>query len=337
MSKTKICIDAGHFAKYNQSPVNNKYYESDMNWKLHNLLKKYLEEYGFEVVLTRKNQSSDLALHERGMAAKGCALFISVHSNASGTESTDHVEVYRLTDDATTSADDISKAIAEKLAPVIAEVMGTYQGYKILTRKAESDRNKDGILNDNYYGVLHGARLVNVPGLILEHSFHTNLRMTNWLLEDSNLDKLAKAEAAAIAEYFGAKKQIEEVSNNLYRVQAGAFSVKSNAEKYLAQIKAAGFDTYMIYIDGMYKVQIGAYSKKSNADAMLEKVKAAGFDAFITDKGGEGVVQVVKKSNEEIAKEVIKGLWGSGSERKTALENAGYDYKTIQSIVNSLI
>lgn len=41
-----------------------------------------------------------------------------------------------------------------------------------------------------------------------------------------------------------------------------------------------------------------------------------------------------KKSNEEIAKEVIAGKWGNGSARKTALEKAGYNYNTIQKIVN---
>ena len=41
-----------------------------------------------------------------------------------------------------------------------------------------------------------------------------------------------------------------------------------------------------------------------------------------------------KKSNEEIADEVIAGKWGNGDTRKSALANAGYDYNTIQSIVN---
>lgn len=40
------------------------------------------------------------------------------------------------------------------------------------------------------------------------------------------------------------------------------------------------------------------------------------------------------KSNEEIANEVIAGKWGNGDARKSALQNAGYDYATIQSIVN---
>lgn len=45
----------------------------------------------------------------------------------------------------------------------------------------------------------------------------------------------------------------------------------------------------------------------------------------------------VKKSNEKIAKEVVAGKWGNGIARKTALTKAGYDYKTIQSLVNKLL
>lgn len=41
-----------------------------------------------------------------------------------------------------------------------------------------------------------------------------------------------------------------------------------------------------------------------------------------------------KKSNEEIAREVIRGDWGNGDERKRRLTEAGYDYGAVQSIVN---
>lgn len=41
-----------------------------------------------------------------------------------------------------------------------------------------------------------------------------------------------------------------------------------------------------------------------------------------------------KKTNTEIAKEVIAGKWGNGSERKKKLTAAGYDYDTIQNLVN---
>lgn len=44
-----------------------------------------------------------------------------------------------------------------------------------------------------------------------------------------------------------------------------------------------------------------------------------------------------KKSNEQIAKEVVQGKWGNGTARKKALEAAGYVYSTIQKIVNKLL
>ena len=41
-----------------------------------------------------------------------------------------------------------------------------------------------------------------------------------------------------------------------------------------------------------------------------------------------------KKTNEQIAQEVIKGLWDNGEKRKKLLTQAGYDYNAIQKIVN---
>ena len=45
--------------------------------------------------------------------------------------------------------------------------------------------------------------------------------------------------------------------------------------------------------------------------------------------------QPAKKSNETIAEEVIAGKWKNGDERKRLLTAAGYDYATIQKIVNA--
>lgn len=41
-----------------------------------------------------------------------------------------------------------------------------------------------------------------------------------------------------------------------------------------------------------------------------------------------------KKTNEDLADEVIKGMWSVGIERKKLLTEAGYDYSAIQDIVN---
>lgn len=43
----------------------------------------------------------------------------------------------------------------------------------------------------------------------------------------------------------------------------------------------------------------------------------------------------VKKTNEQLAAEVIAGKWGTGSERKRRLTQAGYDYNAVQKAVNA--
>ncbi len=41
-----------------------------------------------------------------------------------------------------------------------------------------------------------------------------------------------------------------------------------------------------------------------------------------------------KKTNAQVAQEVLQGKWGNGEERKQRLAAAGYDYNAVQSIVN---
>lgn len=267
---TKICLDAGHYGKYNQSPANKAYYEAEMNWKLHNLLKKYLKQKGFEVIQTRSNQATDLALTSRGRLARGCDLFLSIHSNAVGSGVNETIDYPVAYVSISGKADDIGL----KLARCVESVMDTDQKARIEHKKGS---------NGDYYGVLRGAAAAGVPGVILEHSFHTNTRMTNWLLDDGNLDKLAKAEADVIADYFGVKKQTGNAGADLLRVQVGAYSVEKNADNQLAKVKAAGFtDAFKVKVGGLWKIQVGAYSVRANAEKQLAKLKKAGFDAFIT-------------------------------------------------------
>lgn len=44
-----------------------------------------------------------------------------------------------------------------------------------------------------------------------------------------------------------------------------------------------------------------------------------------------------KKTNEELAKEVLEGKWDNGEERKRKLTEAGYDYQAVQDIVNDIL
>lgn len=228
----KICLDAGHYGKYNQSPAVKTYYESEMNWKLHNLLKNELEKYGFEVITTRAKQAVDLEVTLRGKASKGCDLFLSLHSNAVAggvNETYDYpVAIVQVTGK--------GNKLGEKLANVVQKTIGTKQAGRVVTKKNS--------VGGDWYGVLRGAAAVGTMGIILEHSFHTNTAATKWLMDDGNLAKMAKAEAEVIADYYGVKKQT--ATKTLYRIQLGAFSDKKNADTMLAKVKAAGFkDAYI--------------------------------------------------------------------------------------------
>ncbi|MBR5858441.1 MAG: N-acetylmuramoyl-L-alanine amidase [Clostridia bacterium] len=191
----KIMLDAGHYGKRNQSPAVPEYYESIQMWRLHLLLKRELEGYGFTVDTTRDVQEKDLAVVKRGEKSSGYDLFLSLHSNAvgSGGEAVDRVDVYAPIDNRN-NADELGLTLVK----AVAECMGVTVG-KCKTRKGK---------NGEYYGVLRGASNVGCPlYYIIEHSFHTNERAAKWLLDEENLARLARVEAAVIAIYFGIKRE----------------------------------------------------------------------------------------------------------------------------------
>lgn len=199
----KICLDPGHYgSKYNAGAVSG-YYESAIVWKLTMYEKDYLEDMGIEVVLTRNSIDKNPALTTRGKAAKGCDLFVSNHTNACSTPSTDRASVIHLVDRKTTNIDEKSKEFANKIATVVKSTMGLKNVSKVYSKVDTTDRDGNGVKDDNYYGVLHGAFLVGVPGAIVEHSFHTNVNTCKWLMNDNNLKKLAKACAECMAEFVG--------------------------------------------------------------------------------------------------------------------------------------
>lgn len=150
------------------------------------------------------------------------------------------------------------------------------------------------------------------------------------------------------------KKSNEEIANE---VIAGKWGNGTDRFSRLAQ---AGYDGNTIQSIVNQKLS-GATStpkpsKKSNETIAQEvingawgngedrknKLTVAGYDynaiqAIVNQKltGKSSSNTSNKKSNEEIANEVIAGKWGNGDNRKNRLTQAGYDYNAIQKIVNS--
>ncbi len=80
--------------------------------------------------------------------------------------------------------------------------------------------------------------------------------------------------------------------------------------------------------------------KWDNGSKRKQKLEAAGYNYSKVQAEVEKLLAknetAAKKTNEQIAKEVKKGLWGNGSKRKEKLEKAGYNYSEIQKIVNKM-
>ncbi len=85
------------------------------------------------------------------------------------------------------------------------------------------------------------------------------------------------------------------------------------------------------------KSQKGAFSVLANAKKCADSNK--GYSVF--DGNGRKVYpedsSTAKKSVDAIAREVIRGDWGNGDERKQKLTAAGYDYSAVQKKVNELL
>ncbi len=271
--KICICLDAGHYGRYNRSPVVREYYESEMTWKLHLYLKEELERLGIRVTATRTEQKKNPSLVSRGKSSKGCDLFLSIHSNACGTQSVDRPVVI-------TQLDGRGDALGRKLAEAIRATMQTNDPWRVYHKKG---------ISGEYYGVLRGAAKVGTMGMILERSFHTNARAARWLLVEENLRRMAKAEAQVIAEYFG----VEDTTEDKPAAEPEKETV-SNKLDFARDYNPGIAGTYHIVSDdGTLNLRAGASVDKPIIEAMPSdsRVRCYGYHTgewlYVVSEAGE--------------------------------------------------
>lgn len=77
------------------------------------------------------------------------------------------------------------------------------------------------------------------------------------------------------------KKKKNVIENGLFSAQAGSFSDKANAERFMAELSEVYNDVYVRANAGVYKVRVGRYSSREKAVTMKETLKKDGFKAFI--------------------------------------------------------
>ena len=163
---------------------------------------------------------------------------------------------------------------------------------------------------------LYEVKVPSAPTAYCECEFHDNANTAKWIIENTTL--IGETIAKGICNYFGITYKAggsastptqKPTSGELYRVR------KSWAD-------AAS--------------QIGAFVVLENAI----KVCKTGYSVF--DSKGNVVYPKAqpaptKKSVDEIAREVIRGDWGNGSDRTKRLSSAGYDANAVQNRVNEIL
>jgi len=206
-----IVLDPGHVEGYNVG-YNKVYAEGTKMFTLAYLLKEELEKYDkFEVYVTRKTLLEDPELHLRGKMASDTKsnVFISLHSNAYANSTAVGSIIFRSLKLKN------SETLGNKLLDAIVDVMkdGCPNTF---SRGVQTRIYSDSKPTTDYYGVIRGSVSYEWKpeySYIIEHGFHTNPDECDWLTDDSNLKKLAVAEAKVLADYFDAKLKIE-ASNN---------------------------------------------------------------------------------------------------------------------------
>ena len=180
-----------------------------------------LERCGFAVKKAPKGQNMRVSINESN--AWGADLHIPIHTNAmtndgTGTAGGTIVFVY--------STDNPNMALA---TPVYNAVQAVTPGKTDFGVRAYPDLAE-----------LNGTNCIAV---YIEVDFHDNPPIAKWLIEHPQTvgEAIAKGVCNGYGVEYVSPSPSPDKKDVFYRVQVGAYSDKANAERFLAQVKAAGF------------------------------------------------------------------------------------------------
>lgn len=317
--KILVVLDPGHKPNYNKGAAPG-YYEGNKMYTFTEYERDALEAYGIDVIVTRKREN-DMNLWDRGqVAVKNAAgydevVFISNHSNGANGKAYGAV-VYRslyLPESAT-----LGQKLVDAIVGVMKPVTGITYSRGVKTRKGSSGADYYGVIRGSVSGAKSNAQAAKGPvkySFIVEHGFHDNATECAFLNVDANLEKMAKAEAKAIADYFGlsassgsspAKPEPvkPETKDELYRVRKSWGDSKSQigAYKELKYAKALvdekpGYKVFNSSGKCVYPVEATTYLVKITADVLnVRKGPGTNYKIATTVKKG-GVYTIVSESD----------------------------------------
>nr|WP_300005317.1 N-acetylmuramoyl-L-alanine amidase [Tissierella sp.] len=228
---TRICFDYGH-GGLDPGAVYKDRKEKDDNLEIGRLVAKTLRLYGVEIDETRSgDETMTLGSRCRFENKKKYDYFISFHRNAYKPEEARGVETYIYI-----NGNPRAKSLSLKIQKAIVDQGFIDRGVKMADFKV--------------------LRETLAPALLIELGFIDNT-LDNQLFLDKNKE-IGESISRSILEHLGIKykgpdKELDkeimlnpESKVDLYRVIAGSFKKRENAERRIKDLKDAGFDCYMI-------------------------------------------------------------------------------------------
>lgn len=141
--------------------------------------------------------------------------------------------------------------------------------------------------------------------------------------------------------------------NKVYTIEGNVSNAVCYREYYAGDSYIAGYGRPKYELacdeltDGSPKKTVEQIAKEvivgmwGNGDDRKRRLTLAGYDYNAVQKKVNELLKVGAaqplKTTEELAREVIAGMWGNGDDRKKRLTEAGYSYDSVQKEVNRLL
>lgn len=224
----KVFIGVGHGGS-DSGAVANGLREKDLNLQIALACRDELQRHGVTVGMSRtKDENDDINEEIKECNKYNPHLAIDIHNNAGGG---DGAEVFYS----------INGGEGKKLAEnVLNEIVKVGQNNRGVKTKVNS-RGED------YYGFI---RQTHAPAIIVECAFIDNKKDISIIDTIFEQHKMGVAIAAGVLKTLGLdyipNKTNTAENGKIWRVQVGAYSVKENAEKMQAKLKAAGYDAIIV-------------------------------------------------------------------------------------------
>lgn len=203
-----VVLDAGHGGA-DPGAAANGVVEKIANLKIAQACLKELVQYaGVTIYMTRlSDQNPTLAARAQVAIDKKADIFLSLHNNSNPSPWPSGANVYYPNANYNPAAGLIGKNLASIIESNLTD-LGLASGGIHIRNSESGAKYPDGSLAD-YYGVIKRCKENAIPALIVEHAFVSNPGdAAAYLSTDEQLEKLGKADAAGIVQYYGLKKEL---------------------------------------------------------------------------------------------------------------------------------